>query len=103
MLVEIGTVMADLQSAAKVRAKEVAQKFSHARTNRETCFTAFPTERYYIFGENIAKGYRTPKDVVKGWMNSEGHRANILNPEFTHIDIGFDSESYSWVQCFGGK
>lgn len=39
-------------------------------------------------GENIAAGYPTPEKVVQGWMNSEGHRANILNPHFTHIGVG---------------
>jgi uncharacterized protein YkwD len=40
------------------------------------------------WGENIAAGQRTPAEVVSSWMNSEGHRANILNSQFTEIGIG---------------
>ena len=42
-------------------------------------------------GENVAAGYTTPEAVVEGWMNSPGHRANILNPEFKHIGIGYEN------------
>ncbi|MFF5966602.1 CAP domain-containing protein [Streptomyces collinus] len=56
-------------------------------------------------GENIACGQRSPADVVEGWMNSPGHRANILNPGFTHIGIGFAGGGRAgtyWTQLFGG-
>ncbi|SMO89745.1 CAP domain-containing protein [Melghirimyces algeriensis] len=49
-------------------------------------------------GENIAKGQRTPKDVMSGWMNSAGHRKNILNPAFNTIGIGYYKGH--WVQMF---
>lgn len=49
-------------------------------------------------GENIAMGHRTPQDVVRGWMNSPGHRANILREVYTHIGIGF--YNYRWTQKF---
>lgn len=52
-------------------------------------------------GENIAKGQTSPEAVVKGWMNSSGHRANILNPSFTEIGVGFASGNY-WTQMFIG-
>ena len=42
-------------------------------------------------GENIAAGQTTPEEVIEGWMNSPGHRENILNPEFTHIGIGYEN------------
>ncbi|MGW1243275.1 CAP domain-containing protein [Streptomyces bobili] len=55
-------------------------------------------------GENIACGQRSPSEVVEGWMNSPGHRANILKPAFTHIGVGFagggPSATY-WTQLFG--
>ena len=51
-------------------------------------------------GENIAKGYRSPAAVVRGWMHSKGHRANILSPKFTHLCVGV-CRGY-WVQTFGG-
>ena len=51
-------------------------------------------------GENIAKGYSTPQAVVNGWMNSSGHRANILNANFTHIGVGYVSGGNYWTQMF---
>ncbi|MFG3720626.1 CAP domain-containing protein [Streptomyces massasporeus] len=56
-------------------------------------------------GENIACGQRSPADVVEGWMNSPGHRANILKPGFTHIGVGFAGGGRAgmyWTQLFGG-
>ena len=58
---------------------------------------------YKSAGENIAKGYRTPKAVVDGWMNSSGHRANILNASFTHIGVGYVADGSYWTQMFIGK
>ena len=51
-------------------------------------------------GENIAKGYATPQAVVNGWMNSSGHRANILNASYTHIGVGYVSGGNYWTQMF---
>lgn len=58
---------------------------------------------YKTAGENIAQGQRTPEAVVEAWMNSAGHRANILNPNFTHIGVGVEQEEYHWTQMFIGK
>lgn len=55
-------------------------------------------------GENIACGQRSPAEVVRGWMNSPGHRANILKPDFTHIGIGLVGGGMAgtyWTQLFG--
>ena len=57
---------------------------------------------YRYAGENIAKGYSSPAAVVKGWMNSEGHRANILNKNFTKIDVGYVADGNYWTQMFIG-
>lgn len=54
-------------------------------------------------GENIAKGYSTPRAVVNGWMNSSGHRANILNAGYTHIGVGYVSGGNYWTQMFLSK
>ena len=51
-------------------------------------------------GENIAKGYATPQAVVNAWMNSSGHRANILNASFTKIGVGYVSGGNYWTQMF---
>jgi uncharacterized YkwD family protein len=60
---------------------------------------------YRTAGENIAAGYPTAKAVVDGWMNSEGHRENILNPAFTKIGVGYvtgGSQNGYWTQLFTG-
>ena len=59
--------------------------------------------QYRSAAENIARGYATPKTVVDGWMNSSGHRANILNPSFTHIGVGYVSDGNYWTQMFVSK
>jgi uncharacterized protein YkwD len=56
---------------------------------------------YSYAGENIAMGQRSPQEVMKAWMNSAGHRANILSPNFTEIGIGYYSDGNYWVQQFG--
>ncbi|MCI3986213.1 CAP domain-containing protein [Bacillus vallismortis] len=58
---------------------------------------------YKTAGENIAKGQKTPEEVVKAWMNSEGHRKNILNANFTHIGVGYVESGSYWTQQFIGK
>lgn len=94
--------------AVKVRAKEVDMKFSHTRPDGRSCFSVFDdfgidSNRY--LGENIAYGYGSAESVMKGWMNSPGHRENILNPNYDYIAIGvYERESspgdYSFVQLF---
>ena len=76
--------------------------FSH---NSPTYGTPFQMIKSFGIGynsaaENIAKGYSTPKAVVDGWMNSSGHRANILNPSFTHIGVGYVKDGNIWTQMF---
>src|SRR4051794_30460673 len=58
---------------------------------------------YRSAGENIAMGQRTPEEVVKGWMNSEGHRKNILSSNFNYIGVGYVSQGNYWTQEFIGK
>ena len=58
---------------------------------------------YRSAGENIARGYKTPAAVVEGWMNSSGHRANILNSSFTEIGVGYVASGHYWTQMFIGK
>jgi uncharacterized protein YkwD len=99
----------DLQQAADIRAGEIIDSFSHTRPDGTECFTVFKeigVTNYTWLGENIAKGYATPESVMDGWMNSPGHKANILKPEFEGIIIGVkkvDSNGYTgyaWVQLF---
>ena len=55
---------------------------------------------YRSAAENIAKGQNTPQAVVNAWMNSSGHRVNILNPSYTHIGVGYVSNGNYWTQMF---
>ena len=58
---------------------------------------------YKTAGENIARGQSTPQAVVNAWMNSSGHRANILNASFTEIGVGYVASGNYWTQMFIGK
>lgn len=89
--------------AAQVRAAEIRSSFSHTRPNGKNCFTALAEAgvEYRAAGENIAAGQRTPEEVVTAWMNSEGHRKNILGSQFTAIGVGYLEGGY-WTQFFIG-
>lgn len=58
---------------------------------------------YTSAGENIAMGQQTPEEVVESWMNSQGHRENIMNSSFTHIGVGYVESGNYWTQQFIGK
>jgi len=94
---------ADLNAAAAKRAEEIATYFSHTRPDGTSCFTVLDGMSYTTAGENIAYGYSTPSAVETAWMNSDGHRANILNGSFGHVGIGYyvdASGTAYWVQIF---
>ena len=57
---------------------------------------------YRSAGENIARGQRSPQEVVNAWMNSSGHRANILNASYTQIGVGYVADGNYWTQMFIG-
>ena len=57
---------------------------------------------YRTAGENLAMGYSSPQATVNGWMNSEGHRANILNGAFTQIGMGYVDGGHYYCQMFIG-
>ena len=93
-----------LMAAAQQRAEEIAESFGHARPDGRSCFTILSEYNisYWAAAENIANGYRTPESVIDGWMNSEGHRNNMLNANVTHMGVGFfekNGKKY-WVQIF---
>lgn len=56
--------------------------------------------RYRYAAENIAQGYTSPSAVVEGWMNSPGHRANILNANYTTTGVGYSTPGHYWSQMF---
>ena len=94
-----------VQSAAQVRAKEIVSSFSHTRPNGSS-FSSALTEAGVSFrgaGENIAYGQSSPEKVMEGWMNSSGHRANILNSSYTSIGVGCyqgAGGTLYWTQLF---
>ena len=99
------TIDRNVSQAAAVRAGEIQTSFSHTRPDGSSFSTAL-TQAGVSFrssGENIAYGQKTPQEVMEGWMNSSGHRANILNPDFTAIGVGYTVNAGGtpyWVQLF---
>lgn len=92
-----------LVDGANIRAAECTVSFSHTRPNGTSCFTAFEWQN--TCGENIAYGQRTPQEVMNGWMNSQGHRENILKQGFKKIGIGCfvaQNGTIYWTQEFSG-
>ena len=98
----------NLEETAKIRAKEIAQSFSHTRPDGTSCFTAFP-DGFMIMGENIAWGYTSAHSVTEAWKENkdmydgQGHRRNMLNPNFNCVGIAaykLNGNIY-WVQNFG--
>lgn len=94
----------NLQAAAYIRAKECVTSFSHTRPNGSSFYSVLTENniKYKGCGENIAWGQRNPEAVMTAWMNSSGHRANILNPSFTAIGVGYyqNGGTNYWSQLF---
>jgi uncharacterized protein YkwD len=93
-----------LYAAARIRAAEVDRLFDHTRPDGTECFTALDEAGlvYMTAAENIAAGYTDAAGVVAGWMDSPGHRANILE-DFDYMAVGAVKKSgggYAWVQLF---
>ena len=78
--------------------------FSHTSPTYGTPFQMMKSFgiSYRTAGENIAYGYATPQAVMNGWMNSSGHRANILNASYTRIGVGYVPSGHYWTQLFTG-
>lgn len=101
-----GELSADkkLMALAQERARESAAYWSHMRPDGSSCFTLYDATNYSYgaAGENIAYGYTTSKSVMEGWLNSQGHRENILSTSYTKIGVGvyYANGVYYWVQNF---
>lgn len=96
-----------LQAVADLRLSESMEKFEHTRPNNTKFSTAFDAcgIRYGTFGENLARGQVTPKEVVDAWMNSPTHRANIMSNKYTMLCVSHaikanDTYAHYWVQSF---
>lgn len=96
----------ELSRVARYKSQDMVDKryFSHTSPTYGSPFQMMKSFglSYRYAGENIAYGYPTPQAVVNGWMNSEGHRKNILNPNFTQIGVGYVSQGNYWTQMFIG-
>jgi uncharacterized YkwD family protein len=96
------THRADVKNVAEKKAQDMINSnyFSHTSPNYGSPFDMLKTFgiSYQSAGENIAKGQKTPEEVMNAWMNSPGHRANILKPEYDSIGVGFYQSA--WVQMF---
>ena len=92
----------EMMDTADVRAAELEVLFSHDRPDGSDSDTAYPDGVGYR-GENIAMGQRTPAQVMNSWMNSPGHKRNILDPNYTVIGVGYSKKNGTphWVQNFG--
>ena len=95
-----------LSEAAKAKSQDMKDKnyFSHTSPTYGSPFDMIKSFgiSYNYAGENIAKGQQTPQAVMNAWMNSEGHRKNILNPNYKQIGVGYVSAGNYWTQMFIG-
>ena len=82
---------ANYKEIADIRAYETSSYFAHKRPNSSSCSTIYAENNlyYYLAGENIAYGFKTPEALVKAWMNSSSHKANILNKNFSYAGVGY--------------
>ena len=100
------TINRDLCQVARYKSQDMAEKgyFAHESPTYGSPFQMMQSFgiSYRTAGENIAYGQQTPQAVVNAWMNSSGHRANILNSSYTQIGVGFHAAGYYWTQMFIG-
>ncbi|OLN21962.1 hypothetical protein BTO30_12235 [Domibacillus antri] len=94
-----------LSDVARTKSQDMKDKgyFSHQSPTYGSPFDMMKQFgiTYKTAGENIAKGQKTPEEVMNAWMNSDGHRKNILSSDFTHIGVGYVDGH--WTQMFIGK
>jgi uncharacterized protein YkwD len=99
------TVNAKLTKAAQAHSADMAahQNMSHTGSDGSSPGDRITRAGYTwsAYGENVAYGYATPEQVMTGWMNSPGHRANILNCSYKEIGVGLAQPGSYWTQDFG--
>ena len=96
----------ELSRVARYKSQDMVDNryFSHTSPTYGTPFQMIRSFglSYRSAGENIAYGQRTPQAVVNAWMNSSGHRANILSSSYTQIGVGYVANGHYWTQMFIG-
>jgi uncharacterized protein YkwD len=94
-----------LRCAGRVHASDMAERDYFAHNSPEGQEPADRIElagyEWSRLGENIAFGYRTPMEVVDGWLDSPGHCTNIMNGAYVHMGVGYVADGPFWVQDFG--
>lgn len=94
----------ELARVAKYKSRDMKDQnyFSHNSPVYGSPFTMMRNFgiNYRSAGENIARGQRSASQVVNAWMNSSGHRANIMSSDFTHIGVGYVESGNYWTQMF---
>ncbi len=97
----------ELSRVARIKSQDMhdSRYFSHTSPTYGSPFDMMKSFgiKYRSAGENIARGQATPAAVVNAWMNSSGHRANILNSSFSHIGVGYVADGKYWTQMFIGR
>lgn len=94
----------ELSRVARHKSNDMSNKgyFSHTSPTYGSPFDMIRSYgiQYRSAAENIAQGQRSAQQVVNSWLNSSGHRQNIMNRNFTHIGVGLDKNGYYWTQMF---
>ncbi|MBL1097380.1 CAP domain-containing protein [Streptomyces coffeae] len=98
------TVDAKLTKAAQAHSEDMAAHSNMSHTGSDGSSPDDRIERagysWSTYGENVAYGYSSPESVMQGWMNSSGHKANILNCDFKEIGVGHAQPGHYWTQDF---
>lgn len=98
------TMDENVRQIARIKSTDMYEKryFDHTSPTYGTPFQMLKSFNvsYLAAAENIAQGQRTPEAVVRAWMNSPGHRANILNASYTKLGVGLEENGYYWTQLF---
>lgn len=94
----------NLRCAARMHSRDMEERgfFDHTNPDGEGPGVRVDAAEYIwsTWGENIAYGYPDPEAVMQGWMSSDGHCSNIMNPAFVHLGVGHYG-SNQWTQVFG--
>lgn len=94
----------ELARVAKYKSQDMHDRnyFSHTSPTYGSPFDMIKNFgiSYKAAGENIAKGQKSAAQVVQAWMNSQGHRANIMSTSYTHIGVGYVADGHYWTQMF---
>ena len=94
----------ELARVAKYKSQDMHDRnyFSHTSPTYGSPFNMIKNFgiSYKAAGENIAKGQKSAAQVVQAWMNSQGHRANIMSTSYTHIGVGYVADGHYWTQMF---